>query len=85
MDEIDDMDKLQICNDWLLSNANEINDNNNTIDLFIDIEFQDTICDPQIYLIQFDGNMNSMLMMHLQLNNKMSIKLVSIEFMLQLY
>ena len=56
LDEINDMDKLQICNDWLLSNANKINDNNNTIDLFIDIEFQDTICDPQIYLIQFDAN-----------------------------
>eukprot|EP01084_Bolivina_argentea_P107624 192420_1 len=45
---------LKLCNNWLDAEIEDIEDN--TVDLFVDLQFEDTICDKSVYLIEFNAN-----------------------------
>eukprot|EP00488_Nonionellina_sp_1-RS-2012_P000127 TRINITY_DN10429_c0_g1_i1.p1 TRINITY_DN10429_c0_g1~~TRINITY_DN10429_c0_g1_i1.p1 ORF type:complete len:295 (-),score=98.29 TRINITY_DN10429_c0_g1_i1:151-1035(-) len=48
-----DVDGLKVCTEWL--DAETIEDN--TVDLFLDFQYEDSICDPNVYLIEFNAVM----------------------------
>eukprot|EP01083_Nonionella_stella_P195007 718701_1 len=44
-----------VCSEWLDAEIEAIQDN--TVDLFIDLQFEDMICDTRLYLIEFNAEM----------------------------